>query len=203
MASVTSSSSSSSSTAGFLSPKAICRIVGFTCLLGFTIDVLLLTLPPSIQNPQWRVSVLQQIGDRSIVLLFGMALLIGGLDSRRWLKQLSRVSLGIGILYFLLAPFVVSDTMKLQQQAVNDITAKATQVQSQISTAKADPTRLGPNVTLADLERASAEITTQVNEAQKSAVTTSVKAGVSVVGNLVVIGCGLIGLGRYAMRARR
>jgi len=202
MASLT-SSSSSPSTPGFLSARTICQIVGFTCLLGFIVDVLVLTLPPSLGNPQWRVGVLQQIGDRSIVLLFGMALTLAGINSRRWLKQLSRISLALGVLYFLLSPLVVADTIKLQQQAVNEITVQATQYQSQISTLKADPTRLGANVTVADLERASAEVKTKVTEAEQNAVTTSVKTGVSVVSNLVVIGLGLLGLGRYAMSARR
>lgn len=201
MASIT--SSSSPGTTGFLSPRVICQIVGYTCLLGFLVDMLVLVFPPSVMNPQWRVGMLQQVGDRSIVLLFGIALVIAGLNSRRWLKQLSRLSLAIGILYFLFSPLVVADTIRLQQQAVNAITAQATQVQSQINTAKTDPKQLGENVTLADLERASSEVAARVEEAEQSAVTASVKTGVKVVGNLVVLGLGFAGLGRYAMSVRR
>ena len=64
--------------------QAIARIVGFTCLFGFLADMIVLALPVGA-GAAWRANLLQQMGDRSIVLLMGLALLVYGfwyLDSQ-------------------------------------------------------------------------------------------------------------------------
>jgi hypothetical protein len=199
MASIT---SSNSNTVSSYNPKAICQIVGYTCLVGFAIDMLVLALPPDIRNVQWRIGMLQQIADRGIILLFGLALIIFGLSNRRWLKQFSRLSLLVGILFFLVCPLVIADAVKLQQQAVNAITTQASQFRTQIDNARANPSAAGENVTPEALERASQQLTEQTDTLTKNARTTGIKAGVAIVGNLVVVGLGLVSLGRYAMRSR-
>ena len=54
--------------------QAIARIVGFTCLFGFLVDMIALALPFGA-GAAWRATLLQQMGDRSIVLLIGIGLL--------------------------------------------------------------------------------------------------------------------------------
>jgi hypothetical protein len=199
MASVTSSNPNSVSS---YSPKSLCQIVGYACLAGFIIDMLVLMLPPSLGNPQWRVGIIQQVADRSIILLFGTALLIFGLSGRALLKQFSRLCLLVGAIFLLLCPLVIADTAKLQAQAISGITTQASQIQAQIDKAKADPSALGKNVTAEQLQAYAQSIPTKTNEATQNARTTSIKAGVAIVGNLLVVGVGLISLGRYGMRSR-
>jgi hypothetical protein len=216
MASVTSSNPNSVSS---YSPKSLCQIVGYACLAGFAIDMLVLTLPPSLGNPQWRAGIIQQVADRSIILLFGTALLIFGLSGRALLKQFSRLCMLLGAVFLLLCPLVIADTAKLQAQAISDITAQASQAQAQIEKVKADPSALGtlierakadPNadksVTIeklqAELEARAQSIPTQTNTATQRTRTESIKVGVRIVGNLIVVGIGLISLGRYGMRSR-
>jgi len=55
--------------------QAIARIVGFTCLFGFLVDMIALALPFGA-GAAWRATLLQQMGDRSIVLLIGIGLLL-------------------------------------------------------------------------------------------------------------------------------
>ncbi|NMF83056.1 hypothetical protein [Nodosilinea sp. P-1105] len=74
---------SNSSSIGF-GGQSIARIVDFTCLFGFLADMLALALPFGA-GAAWRATLLQQMGDRSIVLLMGLALLVYGfwyLDSQ-------------------------------------------------------------------------------------------------------------------------
>jgi hypothetical protein len=200
MASITSSTSSSAG--GSYNPRMICQIVGYACLAGFVVDMLVLTLPPSISNPQWRVGTLQQISDRSVILLFSAALLIFSINSRRWLKQFSRLCLLIGAIFVLACPLAITDTAKLQQQAINNITTQANQYKTQLDTAKANPKAAGPNITAADLDRASQKIDEQSNTLTQNARTTSIKAGTAITGNLIVMGLAFIFLGRYGMQAR-
>lgn len=199
MASVTSSNPNSVSS---YSPKSICQIVGYACLAGFAIDMLVQILPPHPGDTQWRVGIIQQVADRSIILLFGTALLIFGLSGRALLKQFSRLCLLIGAIFFLLCPLVIADTAKLQTQAISGITAQASQAQAQIDKAKANPSALREGITMEQLQAISQSIPSKTNEATQNARTASIKAGVAIVGNLLVVGVGMVSLGRYGMRSR-
>ncbi|MBE9179506.1 hypothetical protein IQ268_13130 [Oculatella sp. LEGE 06141] len=196
-------SSPAPNAAGFYSAKGFCQIVGFVCLAGFIIDVVVLALPPDIGNLQWRAGLMQQVSDRSIVLLLGTALtLFGCIENRRWLKRLSRVSLIIGVAFVLSSLIVVADSAKLQQQAVSTISNQESQLQTQIQTAQTNPSAVGENVTSQDLQRFSKELTSQANALKSNAKTSALKLATASVGNLVVIGLGMISLGLYGMRLR-
>ena len=74
---------------GFYSSAAFCRIVGLVCIVGFVIDILAIGFPPAFDNLEWRINILQQVSDRSIILLFGFALtLYSSLHNRPWRKYL-------------------------------------------------------------------------------------------------------------------
>lgn len=198
------SSSYHSDGANLYSARGICQIVGLTCLAGFALDMLILGLPPSLGNPQWRVSFIQQMSDRSIVLLIGAALTIfGNLDSRRWLKRASMFCLVAGIAFLLSCILVIADGLSLRQQAVNTISTQESQIQTRIRDAQSNPKAVGENVSVEDLKRLSQQLTDQANTLKQSAQTSVIKTGAASVSNLVVIGLGLIGLGRYGMSLRK
>ncbi|HEY9658981.1 MAG TPA: hypothetical protein V6C65_11050 [Allocoleopsis sp.] len=54
------------------------RILELACLVSFAVDWLILTLRPAPGNSERCINFLQQMSDRSIVLLFGVALTIYG-----------------------------------------------------------------------------------------------------------------------------
>lgn len=183
--------------------KIFCQIVGFVCLVGFFIDLLTLLLPPNLFSVAWRIGVSQQLGDRSIVLLFGVALsLYGAIDSRRWLKPLALACLVIGSAFLLSSILIIRDGLTYQQQALATISSQATQLQTRIQEAQKQP-ELPQNVTLEQLQQASQQISTQAEALKQSTRSDVTKRGFSSVGNLAAVGLGLIGLGRCAMRFRR
>ncbi len=183
--------------------QPLCRIVGFACLAGFIIDLLILALPASPGNPEWRVSFLQQMSDRSIVLLFGAALTIyGSLENRRWRKQLGMTSLVIGVVFLLFCVLTIADGLTLKQVAEKSISDQAAQVQTQIQEAKDNPKK-APNITAEQLQEAAQLVDTRVTSLKQTARNNIMKTAIGVVGNLVVIGIALIGLGYYGMRPRR
>lgn len=196
-------SSPTSNASGSYGAKGICQIVGFVCLAGFIVDMLVLGLPPQVGNVQWRIGVVQQMSDRSIILLLGSALLIfGNLDNRRWLKRFSTFCLAVGVIFFLTSLLVIADGLKFQQQAVSNISTQASQLQTQIQNAQTNPSATGENITAEDINRASQLLNRQADTLKQNAKQTALKTGVASLGNLILVGLGLVSLGRYGMRLR-
>lgn len=197
MASLSTQSSAS------VNAKPLCQVVGIACVAGFVVDLLILALPPALNSAEWRVGFLQQMSERSIVLLIGAALLIySNIDYRAWRKQLAMVCLVLGIVFQLSCILVIKDSLSLNDSATKNINIQASQVQSQIETAKNDP-KTAPNLTPDQLEKASQLVATRAGSLKSNAKTSILKTAGSIVGNLVVVGLALIGLGRYGLRPRK
>lgn len=181
----------------------ICRIVGFTCLAGFFVDMLALGLPPNPTALEWRISFLQSMGDRSIVLLLGAALVMyGSIESRRFLKQLALACLMIGVVFHLSCILMMRDVSVLRKQAIDTISTQATQLQTQIQESQNAPRSQG-SITPEQLQQASQQIAAQAQSLTQSTQTNIVRAGFASIGNLLITGLGLIGLGRYGIRLRK
>ena len=184
--------------------KGICYIVGLVCIVGFFADMLILGLPPQLGNLQWRVSILQQFGDRSIILLFGTALILfGNMGKRRLLKRISRFCLLGGVVFFLICLLAIADSIALQQRTLTNISTQESQLQTQIRNAQENPSAVGNNITAEDLQKASQLLANQANSLKQNAKTSVLKTGAASVSNLIVVGLGLIGLGRYGMSLRK
>jgi hypothetical protein len=183
--------------------QSLCLIVGVACVAGFLVDFLILSLPPNPFDIQWRVSLLQQVGDRGIVLLLGLALtLYGLLSNRRLRKQLALVCLAAGVMFSLTGMLMVRDSLKLQDLAVTRIAAQEAQVRDQIATAQTNPEQVSPDITPEVLQQASQVLSDQVDTAKRNAKTSAIKVGISSFGNLLVTGLALIAVGRFGTRAR-
>ena len=65
---------------------------------------------------------MQQVSDRSIILLFGLALVMYGmLDFRRWRRWLALFCLIWGVIFNLSSILVIRDGIASQQQAMTNI----------------------------------------------------------------------------------
>ena len=183
------------------SSKGLCRIVGVACVAGFIIDVLSLLFPPALGNIEWRIALLQQVGDRSIILLFGLALLMyGSLESRRLRKRLAIACLVLGVLFNLSCVLVIRDGLAFQETATNTISAQASTLQNQIQAVQPGSTQGKVKVTAEDIQKASQALTQQATTLKQNAKTGIVKTSLSSIGNLVIVGVALIGLGQYGTR---
>ena len=182
--------------------KAIARIVAVACLAGFTVDMLILGSPLGL-NAQWRVGFLQQMSDRSIVLLFGAALLVySSLEFRKLRRQLGLACLIVGVVFLLSSVLMIRDSLSLNERAAQQIDTQVAEVQKRIETAKADPSK-APQIKPEQLEQAAQEIQARSMMAKESAKQNFLKGAMVTVGNLLVSGLALIGLGRYGMRAQK
>jgi predicted PurR-regulated permease PerM len=166
--------------------------------------MLILALPPQLGSSEWRLGFVQQFSDRSIILLFGSALvLFGSLDKRKFLRQFSTFCLFTGVLFFLLCILAVADSTSLQRQAITTISTQESQLQTQIRDAQSNPSAIREDLTAEDLTRASQLLTQQADTLKQNAKTTVFKTAASSVGNLLVVGAGLVGIGRYGLAMRR
>lgn len=181
--------------------QGLSLIVGLACVAGFLVDLAVIALPPDPLNIQWRINFLQQVGDRSVVLLFGFALLMFGLlDSRGLRKQFALFCLMLGVAFALSGVIVMRDSLKFQDIAIRNITSQEAQVRTQIESAQSNPQGVSPDLTPEVLQQASQELTQRVESAKQSTKTGVLKVGASSVGNLIVSGIALIFIGRFGTR---
>lgn len=184
--------------------RGICYIVGLVCIVGFFADMLILGLPPQPGNLQWRLGVLQQFGDRSIILLFGTALILfGNLNKRRVIKRLSRLCTIGGVVFILMCILAISDSISLQKRTITNISTQESQLQTQIREAQKNPDAIENNVSVEELQKASKLLADRAYSLKKNAKTSAIKTGAASISNLVIVGFGLIGLGRYGMSLRK
>ncbi len=178
--------------------KKLCRIVGFACLIAFFVDFLVIVFPLNVAEASWRLGTLQQIGDRSIVVLFGLALLIYGVERRKVLRSLSLFCFAIGVAFLLSCPVVAQDSLTLQRQALDRIGAQASQLSSRIQAIQEDPNATA-KVSPERLEQATQQLNTRTETAKQTANNSIFKSGFLSVGNLAVVGVSLLILGRYGL----
>ncbi len=182
------------------SGKALCRLIGIACLAGFAVDLFVLSYPINFGALEWRVSFFQQVGDRSIILLFGLALLMYGfMEFRNWRRRFAAFCLALGVIFQLSCILVIRDSSTLQKQTLSRITTQATQLETQIQQARSNP-ELSGQVTPEQLETALQQLSQRSDSLQQNAKTGIFRAGIASVGNLAVVGLALLGLGRYGMK---
>jgi Ca2+/Na+ antiporter len=195
---------SNQSATGSYSTKALCQIVGFACLAGFIIDTLGLVFPAAFGSMEWRMGFVQQISDRSVILLFGLALMMYGIiDNRTLRKRLAMFCMVLGMVFCLTSILVVRDSWALRNQAEESISSQAAKVQTQIDKTKDNPPANAKNITPQQLEQASRVLGDRAETLKQNARTSVLKAGFATIGNLIVIGLAMLGLGRYGARPTR
>ena len=191
---------------GSYSPASFCRIIGLVCITGFMVDISASALPLALDNLEWQINILQQISDRSIILLFGIALILySSLHNRPWRKYLVATCLTLGIVYLFSAIFFVSSSIQLQNRSEQQINLKTSQMQSQIQTQieQAGSNKTNPKPTPEQIEQAKKQVDRQSDLLKGNTKIATVKRGLSGAGNFVVIGIGLIALGQCGAKASR
>ncbi|AFY34351.1 HpsJ family protein [Calothrix sp. PCC 7507] len=115
----------------------ILRILGYGLLLLAAFDIIEMFVTPSFMNPAWEFNTFGAIVERVPVPLIGLALVFyGNLYSRsKWeflgLRFLSWLTLLLGVLFILLIPLSVSNTIRLSKQNTYQINVLSEQQISQ------------------------------------------------------------------------
>jgi hypothetical protein len=177
--------------------EQLCQIVGYSCLLVISLDLLIFAMPPALSIPEWRIGFLQQLSDRSFFFVFGFAVLIYGVQNRRWVKQLSRGCLALGLAMILVCGVVAQDTLTVQRHLNERITAQSAQLNSRVQNLPKE----SKNMSVEQARQATQQILGQAELAKQEANASVYKNGGIIVGNLLIAGAALISLWRCNLRS--
>jgi hypothetical protein len=131
----------------------ICRWVGYSMLLMAFFDIIDIVFPLQIMNPVWEFQTMGALVERVAIPLVSLVLVLSGkLENRslwelRFLGFISRLTLLVGLLYILLIPVGVSNTIRLYNSNIDQFNQEYSQKLSQINQfeqqlTKATPTEL-------------------------------------------------------------
>jgi apolipoprotein N-acyltransferase len=181
--------------------QSVFQIIGWATLAGFAIDMAVVALPPSL-SLDWRITVLEQLSNRAVVLMLGTGFVISSLSSRRWLKLCAQSALLVGIGLILACLLVIYNGITLQNRTFTDINTQATQLQSQIQQVQQNPPK-DLKLNLEELQKAAKQVDVQADSLRQNTQTKVMKASISSAGNLLVAGIGMVSLGRFGLYLRR
>ncbi|MBE9109969.1 hypothetical protein IQ273_11170 [Nodosilinea sp. LEGE 07298] len=175
-------------------------ILGLACIVCFVANMATFAIPPSPMALEWRLGFLQQVGNRSILLFLGAAMLLYcTLDFHSLVKPLALACLIGGILLPLSCVLLVRDHLVLQNQTLTTIDNQSQALQTQIQAAENDPNR-PTEVTPELLQQAVTQVESQTESLIQNARDNTTKSIVSSAGSLIVVGLGLISLGRFGIK---
>ena len=120
----------------------ILRSLGYGLLLLAFFDIVEMFVPPNFMNPAWEFQTFGALVERVPVPLIGLVLVFfGEMNSRsQWefpiLKLLSWLTLLFALLFFLLIPLGVGNTLRLNSQSAAQISTLSKQQLSQAEQAE-------------------------------------------------------------------
>jgi hypothetical protein len=191
---------SSAGSIGF-GTQNVFSIIGWAALAGFAIDMLVVALPPS-GALEWRITVLEQLANRAVVLMLGTGFVISSLESRRWLKTISQAAMLTGVALLLSCMLVIYNSITFQNIALTNINSQATQLQDRIQSAQKNPPK-DLNISMDELQKAAKQVDAEAANLKQGAQTRVMKAGITSAGNLLIAGIGMVSLGRFGLFLRR
>lgn len=106
------------------------RWVGYGLLIFACLDSVSLLVPPRFTNPEWELQTIGGLVERVVVPLLGFALVFFGefYDrlglERLVLRTLSWICLGLAVLFLLLIPLGVVNTVRIDGAQQQDVTGK-------------------------------------------------------------------------------
>lgn len=118
--------------------SSLVRHIGYCLLVLALLDLITLLIPPAM-NPVWRFQTMGAIIERVVVPLVGLLLVFYGEADLRWgweerlLKILSWSALLVGILFLLLAPLLILDGLRVDDQISYQVNTKVSQQSSQLT----------------------------------------------------------------------
>ena len=127
---------------GMVDSLPIIRWIGYGLLILALFDVIEMFIPARFMNPNWEFQTIGALVERVAVPLIGFAFVfLAGLNERGnkegiILKFLSWLTLLLGIIYFIIVPLGVINTVRIYKQQQEQITVRLQQQKSVIEQVK-------------------------------------------------------------------
>ena len=127
---------------GLLGSLQPLHLVGYGLVALGLVDLGEILIPPVLLNPQWEFQAFGQVIERVPVMLIGLGFIFAGgpEERRRWepplMRILSWLTLVAAIIFFLLLPLSVVNTLRIDRQNQRQIAAQTEELQAQVEQAK-------------------------------------------------------------------
>lgn len=127
---------------GIVDSLPILRWIGYGLLILAFFDVIEMFIPARFMNPNWEFQTIGALVERVAVPLIGFAFVfLAGLNERGKkeaiiLKILSWLTLFLGIIYFIIVPLGIVNTVRIHKQNNQQITVRLNQQKSVIQQVK-------------------------------------------------------------------
>ncbi|MEO1375111.1 MAG: HpsJ family protein [Cyanobacteria bacterium J06635_10] len=127
---------------GMVDSLSIVRWVGYGLLILALFDIIEMFIPARFMNPSWELQTIGALVERVAVPLIGFVLVFfAGLNERGRieaiiLKILSWLTLLLGIIYFIIVPLGIVNTVRIHKQNNQQITVRLNQQKSVIEQVK-------------------------------------------------------------------
>jgi ElaB/YqjD/DUF883 family membrane-anchored ribosome-binding protein len=118
------------------------RWIGYGLLIFSVFDTIAVFIPPQLLNPSWEFQTIGQLVERVPVPLIGMVLVFYGekLGRKKWeiplVKLLSWFTVLLALVFFLLAPLGIVNTIRLNNRSTAQIDGEMNQRMEQITQVK-------------------------------------------------------------------
>ena len=113
--------------------------IGYFILVLIFLDYVFLLIPPHFLNPTWELNIIGHLVENVWAPLLGFALVFirqqnGFRESElKLLSWLSRLMLLMAIIYFLSAPLIISNTIKIQQKSFSELKTQLETQKNQVA----------------------------------------------------------------------
>jgi hypothetical protein len=125
-----------------LRSATLLRWIGYGLLIFSLFDTIAIFIPPSLLDPAWEFQTIGQLVERVPVPLIGMVLVFYGekLGRKKWeiplVKLLSWLTVLFAVIFFLLAPLGILNTVRLNSRSNAQIDTEMKQRTEQITQVK-------------------------------------------------------------------
>lgn len=180
-------------------------ITSLICIVGFSLDMVALSLRPTLSSIEWRMGYMQQLGERGIIFLFGVTLLcccLQPIPVAR--KQLSWFCCGLGLCISLSGFFYLQDSFRFKSLAIENLNTQRQTLEQQIQQLTPPPTApVAPAVISARKEEALKLLQERTQTLESRANIRIQKTMTRTFCSLILVGTGLFTLGQVTLRSKR
>lgn len=180
-------------------------ITGLICIVGFGLDTIAISLGPKISSIEWRMGYMQQLGEYSIILLFGLALLGFSLQTNpKRLKGIAWFCCGAGLCFSLSSFLYLQDSLQFSSLAIENLSIQQQKLEQKIQQFIPQPGSFPESVVdPAKKEQALELLQERTVSLQSNAKIRIQKTMVRTFSSLSPVGSGLVSLGVVMLSPRQ
>ena len=184
----------------------LASLTGIICIIGFSLDILAVSLGATFSSIEWRMGFVQQLGERCIIFLFGASLLFYTLQAStiRQKHGIAKIYCTLGLCICLSCFFYWQDGLRFRALATGNLNTQSQGLERQI---QEFPSR-SMDQSLSAVRQEQKEYAIKIlqentGKLAQRATTGLYKTVIRTSVSLLVVGFGLVVMGFMTLRPKR